>query len=305
MLYSNAPHEGEADSVRNLDKLRFRIIFSGMAFIILAVLVYLSSYTVNQGDRGVVLRLGKVVRIAEPGFGLKYPFIESVVDIPVRHDAMLYDNMGAYSRDQQPAKMTVSVNFHIQPSEVARVYASYGTVANMKTKLIARQIPTQLENIFGQYTAISAVQDRAKLVLDLQNALRKSVAGPVVIDSVQIENIDFSPAYEKSVEDRMKAEVAIATREQNLQTEKIQAEIVVTQAQAAANSKLATAKADAESIRLKGAAEAEAIREKGAAIKDNPGMLSLTTAERWDGKLPSTMIPGGAVPFIRTPDTTK
>lgn len=60
--------------------------------------------------------------------------------------------------------------------------------------------------------------------------MRKAVVGPVVIDGVQIENIDFSDAYEKSIEDRMKAEVAIATRKQNLETEKIQAQIAVTQA---------------------------------------------------------------------------
>ena len=44
----------------------------------------------------------------------------------------------------------------------------------------------------------------------------------------------ISDAYEKSIEDRMKAEVAIATRKQNLETEKIQAQIAVTQAQAQA-----------------------------------------------------------------------
>ena len=101
---------------------------------------------------------------------------------------MLYEGMSAYSFDQQPAKMTVSVNFHVLPTEVERVYSGYQTVDNMKTRLIARQIPTQLENVFGRYTAISAVQDRAKLVQDMQAALRKSVDGPVVIDTVQIEN---------------------------------------------------------------------------------------------------------------------
>lgn len=94
--------------------------------------------------------------------------------------------------------------------------------------------------------------------------MRKAVVGPVVIDGVQIENIDFSDAYEKSIEDRMKAEVAIATRRQNLETEKIQ-QIAVTQARAEADSKLAAAKAEAETIRVKGAAEAETIRLKSAA----------------------------------------
>ncbi|MDY8874431.1 prohibitin family protein, partial [Escherichia coli] len=78
------------------------------------------------------------------------------------------------------------------------------------------------------------------------------------------------------------AEVAIATRKQNLETEKIQAQIAVTQAQAEADSKLAAAKAEAETIRLKSAAEAEAIRLRGEALRENPGLVALTTAERWD-----------------------
>ncbi|AKL10489.1 TPA: prohibitin family protein [Kluyvera intermedia] len=273
--------------------------FAALGLIVL-VLLFLSYYTVNEGERGILLRYGKIVKVAEPGLGFKLPLIERVEKISTRNQALVYKGVQAYSRDQQPAQMTVSISFHVPPSEAGAVYTSYNTIDALKERLIVRQLPTQLENVFGQYTAISAVQDRTRLVQDLQNAMRKAIVGPVTIDSVQIENIDFSDAYEKSIEDRMKAEVAIATRKQNLETEKIQAQIAVTQAQAQAESKLAAAKAEAETIRLRGAAEAEAIRLRGAALRDNPGLVNLTTAERWDGKLPETMIPGGTVPFIST-----
>ncbi|MEI2264561.1 prohibitin family protein [Erwinia sp. CGal63] len=268
------------------------------AFVVAFMLVLMSFYTVKEGERGVLLRYGKIVKIAEPGLGFKIPLIETVKTLSIHNHAMLHNNIQAYSRDQQPATMSVSVNYHVPASEVEKLYIAYTTLENMTERLIARQIPTQLENVFGQYTAISAVQDRARLVQDMQNALRKAVEGPVIIDSVQIENIDFSDAYEKSIEDRMKAEVAIATRKQNLETEKIQAQIAITQAEAEAASQLAAAKAAAEAIRLKGAAEAEAIRLRGQALRDNPALVSLTTAERWDGKLPATMVPGGGVPFV-------
>lgn len=267
---------------------------------VILFLLFLSYYTINEGERGILLRYGKIVKVADPGLGFKLPFIETVEKISTRNQAVVYKGLQAYSRDQQPAQMTVSVSFHIPPSEAGKVYATYNTLDALKERLIVRQLPTQLENVFGQYTAISAVQDRTKLVADMQNAMKKAIVGPVVIDSVQIESIDFSDAYEKSIEDRMKAEVAIATRKQNLETEKIQAQIAITQAQAAAESSLAAAKAEAEKIRLKGAAEAEAIRLRGQALRDNPGLVALTTAERWDGQLPTTMIPNGTVPFIET-----
>jgi len=284
----------------NFSSQRNKTITLSLVGLVTLFLLLLSYYTINEGERGILLRYGKIVKVAEPGLGFKIPFMEVIEKLSTRNQAVVYEGVQAYSRDQQPAKMTVSVSFHIPPTEADAVYTNYKTIDALKERLIVRQLPTQLENVFGQYTAISAVQDRTRLVQDLQNAMKKAVIGPVIIDGVQIENIDFSDAYEKSIEDRMKAEVAIATRKQNLETEKIQAQIAVTQAQAQAESKLATAKAEAETIRLKGAAEAEAIRLRGEALRENPGLVSLTTAERWDGKLPETMIPNGTVPFIST-----
>jgi hypothetical protein len=45
---------------------------------------------------------------------------------------------------------------------------------------------------------------------------------------VQIENIDFSDAYEQAVEARMTAQVEVQKRQQQLAQEKINAEIAVT-----------------------------------------------------------------------------
>jgi regulator of protease activity HflC (stomatin/prohibitin superfamily) len=145
---------------------------------------------------------------------------------------------------------------------------------------------------------VSAVQNRVQLVKDVTKAIRESVHGPIVVDSVQIENIDFSDAYEKSIELRMQAEVLVQTEKQNLEKEKVNAEIAVTQAKGQAESNLARARAEAEATRVKGEAEASAIKARAEALAQNQNLIELTKAERWDGKLPTTMIPGSAVPFI-------
>jgi regulator of protease activity HflC (stomatin/prohibitin superfamily) len=159
-------------------------------------------------------------------------------------------------------------------------------------------VPTQVENVFGQYNAVSSVQNRGKFVNDVTKAIKDAIAGPVVIDGVQIENIDFSDDYERSIALRMKAEVEVKTREQMLATEQVEAQIVVTRAQADADSRVAQAKADAEATRLRGEAEADAIKAKTQALSSNPALIELTKAERWDGKLPTTMLPNGTLPFI-------
>jgi regulator of protease activity HflC (stomatin/prohibitin superfamily) len=107
----------------------------------------------------------------------------------------------------------------------------------------------------------------------------------------------------------MLAEVEVARRQQQLAQEKVQADILRTQATADADQvRLAAAgkadatrsqaEADAEAIRLRGEAEADAIQARGEAIRANPLLIDLTKAENWNGQLPSTMIPGSTVPFL-------
>ena len=279
-------------------QFNLRSIF-GIGVVVLVLVTLMGSwYTVDETERGVLLRNGAIVKVVEPGLSFKIPFIEAVKFISVQSNATTYQGLQAYSKDQQTATLNVSVSWHVLPAEVDKVYMQYQDLDGLVSRLISRQVPTQVENVFGQYTAVSAVQNRGKFVNDVTKAIKDAIAGPVVIDGVQIENIDFSDDYERSIALRMKAEVEVKTREQMLATEQVEAQIVVTRAQAEADSRVAQAKADAEATRLRGDAEADAIKAKTLALSSNPALIELTKAERWDGKLPTTMLPNGTLPFI-------
>jgi regulator of protease activity HflC (stomatin/prohibitin superfamily) len=257
-----------------------------------------SFYTIDSGDRGVLLRNGAVVGTAEPGLGFKLPIIDTVKEISIRANARRYEGVAAYSKDQQTAELIISVNYRLPTDQVEKIYSEYGGEEGVLTRLLDRQVYNEVKNIFGKYNAVTAINDRGRLVADVQTALQTIVKGPIIIESVQIENIDFSSVYEDSIEARMLAEVEVQKVMQNAEREKIQAEIAVIQAQAQADSQLAQAKAAAEATRLRGDAEAAAIRAKADALRDNAGLIALTQAEKWDGKLPTTMIPGSTVPFM-------
>lgn len=278
--------------------LNLKSIAGGLLAVLLLIALMGSWYTVNETERGVLLRNGALVGVVEPGLSFKIPLIETVKRISVQSNATTYQGLQAYSKDQQTATLNVSVSWHVVPAEVGKVYMQYQDLDGLVSRLISRQVPTQVENVFGQYNAVSAVQNRGKFVADVTKAIRDSVTGPVVIDGVQVENIDFSDDYERSIALRMKAEVEVKTREQMLATEQVEAQIVVTRAQAEADSKVAQAKADAEATRLRGSAEADAIKAKTLALSSNPMLIELTKAERWDGKLPTTVLPNGTLPFI-------
>jgi regulator of protease activity HflC (stomatin/prohibitin superfamily) len=281
-----------------------KVIVGGIVAIIAAILLIAvvggSFYTIDQGERGVVLRNGKVVGTAEPGLGFKMPIIDKVVDITVQTQARVYEKVHVYSRDQQTAVLYVSVNYRIPSDQVDRAYSEFGGHDGVVGRMLDRQVPEETKNVFGRFNAVTAIQERERLSIEVQESIKKAVNGngPLIVDSVQIENIDFSDAYEQSIEQRMLAEVEVQKVQQNAEREKVQAEILVIQAKAEADARVAQAEAEAKAIKLRGEAEAQAILARGRALGNNPNLVELVAAEKWDGKLPATMVPGSAVPFV-------
>lgn len=298
------------------------LIVGGIAVVIALFTMLGSFYTIDQGERGVILRNGAVVGIAEPGLHFKTPFLETVVDIATTQRTTYWtcvqvkdragnlqrssscsdderSEMLAYSRDQQPAAMRVTVSWHAPADQVETIYSDYSSLSNLEGQLIARRAPQAVKTVFGQYTATSAVDTRAKLNANVLAAVENAMKGePVVIDGVQIENVDYSDAYETAVEERMNAEVEVQKLQQKEKQAEVAARTTVVNAQAQADSKLAVAKAAAEATKIAGEAEAAAIRAKGDALHNNPDLIDLIRAERWNGSLPTTMVPGSAVPFV-------
>lgn len=278
---------------------RARLIGIG-AVAVAALLVLLDSwYTIDQGEIGVVLRNGALAGTADPGLHFRVPLIDSVAVISTRTERQTYEEVSSYSKDIQAANLKITVNYHVDASQAAHIYTNYGSIEGAVDRLVTPLVYSETKTVFGQYTAQSAISDRGKLITDIEEQIRSQLASSgIIVENVQLENIDFSEAFENSVEQRMLAEVDVAKRKQELEQEKIRADVVRTQAAAAADQTRAAAQAQADATRLQGEAEAGAVRAKGDALRDNPNLVSLITAERWNGVLPTTMVPGSTVPFL-------
>lgn len=274
------------------------IALTSTAALVAVIVLWGSWYTVDQGERGVLLRNGAEVGTAEPGLGFKVPLIDKVIKVSTQTQTRSYDTVPAYSKDQQTAILDISVNYRLPADQVGKIYSEFGGEEGVVSRLLDQVVAQDAENVLGQYNAVTAIQDRTRLVADLQKAIQTSVKGPIIIESVQIKGIDFSDTYESSIEARMVAEVEVQKVKQVAEREKVQAGIVVIQAQAQADSVVAAAEAQAKATRLAGEAEADAIRAKSNALADNPNLIDLIQAENWDGKLPTTMVPGSTVPFL-------
>lgn len=287
------------------------IIGAVVALIVILIIAGGSWYTVDQTERGVLLRNGAVIGTAQPGLGFKLPLFDSVEKVTVKTATYTWDKMNSYSYDQQPADLKVSVTLRAAPEKVADLYAKFGKLDAAVNQVVSPVVNQQVKVVFGRYTAVKAIQDRGPLNSAIKDAISETLKYDpmIIIESVQLENIEFSQNYLHSIEQRMLAEVEVQKLQQNAEREKVQAQITVTQATAKANAVRAEAQANAEAtklngearasnIKVTGEAEAAAIKARAEALGSNPNIISLTQAERWNGVLPTTMVPGSAVPFV-------
>lgn len=258
-------------------------------------------YTVDAGERGVVLSYGEISSIADPGLHFKIPAVHKIVRIPTRTTTGTLNKVLAYSSDQQLAEVSLSITFSVSEEGVGELYKQFGSVDNAYKSAVVPRIYQEMKTVFGQFTAIRAVQRRQELNNEVQDAVVESLKqfNYLNIKSVQIENIDFSDAYEQTIEDRMKAEVEVERYRQNLEREKVEAQIVQTRAQAEADAKVKAAEGEAKAIALRAQAEADAIRQKGEALNANPNAIYLLQLEKWNGALPQTMLPNSSLPMLQ------
>lgn len=267
---------------------------------VVALSIFFGSwYTVDEGERAVILTNGSFSEIAGPGLNFKTPWIQSARFFSVRNEVLTLEKMGTYSFDQQTAELRVSVNYQIAPDQVENIYKNFGTLQGAVDRVVQPKIYETVKNVFGQYTAQRSIQERGKLNADILIAIQDAVKNSgIQITSVQVENIDFSDSYEAAVEASATAKADIERSKSELLRVEQEAQQKVKQAEAEAQAKKLQADADAYATQAAGKATAEAIRERGAALRDNPDLVNLVAAEKWNGVLPSSMIPGGTVPFI-------
>ena len=275
------------------------VILIGVVAIFVLIVIFSSWYSVNEGERGVLLTNGKVTDIESSGLHFKAPFFQSVAKISTRTQTVEGAALAMYSFDQQTAMLQVSVTFHVAPEQVRQVYTQYGSVEGLFYHAIQPRLHEVSKSVFGQFTAARAIQEREKLNSEMNMAIKEALTNvPAVIENIQIENVDFSDTYERAVEEAAKAKADVERAKSELARVEQEAQQKVKNAEAEAAATKARADAEAHRIKVMGEAEAEAIRQRGAALRDNPQIIEPTKAEQWNGVLPSTMLPGSAVPFI-------
>lgn len=265
----------------------FKKILSGFLvfFAIIAVLVINPFTTIDAGERGVVLRWGAFQgRVFQPGLHVVIPIMDQVVKMNVQTTKFSIDNSEAYSKDLQVVAIESALLYQLDETEVGTIYQRIGT--NIEGKVIQPSLEAAIKQVIAKYTAEEILNLRAQVQQEIQEAVRTSVApSHVLVTQYSMVNEKFSSDFESAIERKQVAEQDAKRAENELKRIKIEAEQRIAQAQA-----------EATAIKLQSDA---ANNEKYVSLKALE--VQVEAVRKWDGHLPTSMIPGSALPFVNVP----
>lgn len=265
---------------------KIKIIKHVVIGIIFLTLFFGSFGTVGAGERGVKTRLGKIVGVVEPGLYFKLPFIEKIHKMSVKTQTVTYEKenpLTSASKDLQDVSIATVVNYHIDPTKVEEIFVKFGTVEAFEENAIRPVVRDTVKAVSSQFTAEELVTKRAQFGNDALKLLNERLQEKsVFVEEGNITNLQFSPSFSQAIEAKVTAVQNAEAAKNKLEQIKFEAE-----------QKVVTAKAEAESIRLQSDA---ANNEKFIQLKALE--VQQDAIKKWNGVLPTQMIPGGSVPFV-------
>lgn len=234
-----------------------------------------SFVTVNPGERGVVVQLGKVQKaILGEGTYPIIPFITSVKKINVRiQKTDIETSVG--TKDLQSVKAKLALNWYLDPTKVNKIYQQIGDENQVNTQIISPAITEVLKAATPKKTAEQILTQREELKAVIEAAIKQRLAVyGILVSEVALENVAFSPQFAKAIEAKQIAEQQAK--------------------QADYEALKATKQAEAEVNRAKGQAESQRLMRQTL----TPQILQKQAIEKWNGQFPQVMSGNGALPFI-------
>jgi len=257
------------------------IIILVVVFLLLA-LFFSTVYTIGAGQRGILLTFGKPSQVASTeGLHFKFPLAQKVIKMDVKTQKYETDASAA-SKDLQVVSTMIAVNYHVVPETVPVLYQEIGIY--YQDRIIQPAVQEVVKASTAQFTAEELITRRPEVKEKIKELLRDRLnSRGIVVEEISITNFDFSDSFNAAIESKVTAEQLKLKAERDLQRIEIEAQQTI-----------ASAKAEAESLRL----QKEQI---------TPDLIELRrievqklAIEKWSGELP--MVTGGAIPFI---DITK
>ena len=302
----------------------------GGVFALLFLFIPFSFHTVDTGEIAVVKHLGKAEKVRTAGTYFDF-WITETYDIYDAKVQNLEIQTQAYSKDAQTMDIAMTVQYQIDTTKAIDIANKYGSITVLENRIQSIATEKTKSNL-SSYSAMNIIETRSTISPQVEEIIKNTVNEEYYVNivAVVLTNIDFSAAFEQTVEDKMIAEQEKLKAQFEKETAIINAEKELEVAKLAAEAQIEVSRAEARALQLKSVEvaralgftilEEEIVNEEGVvtSVEYTIDFEGKSTEEirlitdylkyieylsKWDGKLPSVVTGDSATVMIPMPTT--
>jgi len=221
--------------------------------IIVLFLFFAGIRIVRPTHRGLIERLGKYNRFANPGFHWIIPVIEKMYQVNITEQMVDAEPQEIITNDNLNARVDAQVYFKVKADEESVCNSQYNV--NRYQWQIVNLARTTLRNIIGTLTLKSANSERGKINSELHRTLmEETVSWGIDIVRTELKEIDPPKDVQETMNKVVKAEnekiaaIDFATARETVADGEKRAKIK--EAEGVKQSRILQAEGEAEAIRL-------------------------------------------------------
>ncbi len=179
--------------------------FDPVPYLVLVVfLVAIASSAIKilrEYERGVVFRLGRILRAKGPGLIILIPVVDRMVKVPLRTVAMDVPPQDVITRDNVSVKVNAVVYFRVMDPEKAVVEVEDYLYATSQLS------QTTLRSVLGEVELDELLSERERINERLQSILdAQSDAWGIKVSLVEIKHVDLPQDMQRAIAKQAEAE---------------------------------------------------------------------------------------------------
>ena len=171
--------------------------------VVVLVVLFLSAALriLNEYERGVIFRLGRVIQAKGPGLIILIPIVDKMVKVSMRLVAMDVDPQDVITRDNVSVKVNAVIYF--------RVIAPINAIVEVEnyTYAISQLAQTTLRSVCGQAELDELLSAREKINAQLQEILDTHTdPWGIKVATVELKHIDLPQDMQRAMAKQAEAE---------------------------------------------------------------------------------------------------
>jgi len=171
------------------------IVFLVLAFLWSAIKV------LREYERGVIFRLGRVIKTKGPGIIILIPVIDKMVKVSLRLVTMDVPSQDVITKDNVSVKVNAVIYFRVMDPAKAIVVVENFLFA---TSQLAQ---TTLRSVCGQVELDDLLSEREKINMELQTILDKHTdPWGIKVSTVEVKHIDLPQEMQRAMAKQAEAE---------------------------------------------------------------------------------------------------